>query len=89
MLTYNRKGKLKKVWVDWEREKIREKMDDLWWNITEYRKCRRTIKKALKPIRISYLVLPKHQTKIPFEILYDRKTGKLNLVNELWMEQEY
>ena len=87
ILTYNRKGKLKKVWVDWEGETFREKIDDWWWNMTDDRKCRRTIKKALKPFKISYLDLPKHKIKIPFEISYDRKTGKLELWKEFWMEE--
>jgi hypothetical protein len=42
----------------------------------------------LNPIRISNLDLPKHKTKISFEIFYDRKTGKLELWKEFWMEQE-
>ncbi len=88
ILTYNRKGKLKKVWVDWDGETFREKIDDWWWNMTDDKKCRRTIKKALNPIRISNLDLPKHKTKISFEIFYDRKTGKLELWKEFWMEQE-
>lgn len=87
ILTYKRKGKLMKVWVDWEGETFREKIDDWWWNMTDDGKCRRTIKKALKPIRISYLDLPKHKTKIPFELFYDRKTGKLELWKEFWIEQ--
>ena len=56
--------------------------------MTDDRKCRRTIKKALKPIRISYLDLPKHKIKIPFEIFFDRKTGKLEPLKEFWMEEE-
>lgn len=88
ILTYNRKGKLKKVWVDWEGETFREKIYDWLGNMTDDRKCRRTIKKALKPIRISYLDLPKHKTKIPFEIFYDMKTGKLELWKEFWMKEE-
>jgi hypothetical protein len=55
--------------------------------MTDDRKCRRTIKKALKPFKISYLDLPKHKIKIPFEISYDRKTGKLELWKEFWMEE--
>lgn len=88
ILTYSRNGKLKKVWVDWEGDNFREKIDDWWWNMTDDRKCRRTIKKALKPIKISYLDLPKHKIVIPFEIFYDRKTGKLELWKEYWMEEE-
>ena len=88
ILTYNRKGKLKKVWIDWEGETFREKIDDWWWNMTDDRKCRRTIKRALKPINVSYLVLPKQKIEIPFEIFYDRKTGKLELWKEFWMEEE-
>lgn len=88
ILTYNRKGKLKKVWVDWEGETFREKIDDWWWNMTDDRKCRRTIKKALKLFRISYFDLPKHKIKIPFEIFYDRQTGKLELWKEFWMDVE-
>jgi len=88
ILTYSRKGKLKKVWVDWEGKTCREKIDDWWWNMTDDRKCRRTIRKALKPIEISYLDLPKRKMIIPFEILYDRKTGKLELWKEYWMKEE-
>lgn len=88
ILTYNRKGKLKKVWVDWVGETFREKIDDWWWNMTNDRKCRKTIKKALKPINISYLNLPKHKIEVPFEIFYNRKTGKLELWKEIWMEDE-
>lgn len=88
ILTYSRNGKLKKVWVDWEGESFREKIDDWWWNMTDDRKCRRTIKKAMKPFKISYLDLPKHKIIIPFEIFYDRKTGKLELWKEFWMEEE-
>ncbi len=87
-LTYNRKGKLKKVWVDWEVETFTKKIDDWWWNMTDDRKCRKIIKKALKPINISYLDLPKQKIEIPFEIFYDRKTGKLELWKEFWMEEE-
>ncbi|MFI1742858.1 hypothetical protein [Thalassobellus sediminis] len=71
ILTYNKKGKLKKVWVDW------------WWNITDDKKCRKEIKKALKPINISYLKLPKRKIKITFIIFYNKETGKL----ETWMEE--
>jgi hypothetical protein len=88
ILTYNRKGKLKKVWIDWEGETFREKFDDWWWNMTDDRKCRKIIKKALKPINISYLDLPKQKIEISFEIFYDRKTGKLELWKEFWMEEE-
>lgn len=80
VLTYNRNGKLKKVWVYWEIETFREKMDVWWWNMTDNRKCRRVMKKALKPINISYLDLPKHKTKVHFEVFYNTKTGKV----ELW-----
>lgn len=90
ILTYNRKGKLKKVLVDfdWEVETFREKIDDWWWNMTDNRKCRKIIKKVLKPIRISYLDLPKHKIKIPFEIFYDEKTGELELWKKFWMKVE-
>ena len=47
-----------------------------------------TIKKAIKPLRLSYLDLPKKRFKITFEILYDRKTGKIELWKEYWMENE-
>jgi len=80
VLTYNKKGKLKKVWVNyWGAETFREKIDDWWWNMTDDRKCRKTIKKALKPLNISYLNLPEHKIEVPFEIFYNRKTGKLEL----------
>jgi len=77
ILTYRRNGKLKKVWVDWEGETAREKLDDWWWNMTDDRKCRKIIKKTLKPLNISYAGLSGHKIKIPFEIFYDRDTGKL------------
>jgi hypothetical protein len=88
ILTFNKKGKLKKVWVDWEGETFREKIDDWWWNITDDRKCRKIIKKALKPINISYLDLPKKKIEIPFEIFYRKETGELELWKETWMEEE-
>lgn len=88
ILTFNKKGKLKKVWVDWEAETFREKIDDWWWNITDDRKCRKIIKKAIKPINISYLNLPKKKIKIPFEIFYNKKIGELELRKEIWMEDE-
>jgi hypothetical protein len=87
ILTFNRNGKLKKVLVDWDGETFREKIDDWWWNITADRKCRRTIKKALKSTNISFLDLPKQKIEIPFEIFFDRKTGKLELLKEFWMEE--
>ncbi|HQB19765.1 MAG TPA: hypothetical protein PK495_04210 [Bacteroidales bacterium] len=81
ILTYNKKGKIKKVWIDWNAgTTCRDKLDDWWWNMTDDRKCRKTIKKALKPLRISYIDLPKHKIKIPFNILYDRETGKIKLL---------
>lgn len=83
ILTYNKKGKLNKVWVDWEGETFRERIDDWWWNITDDKKCRKEIKKALKPINISYLKLPKRKIKITFIIFYNKETGKL----ETWMEE--
>ncbi len=88
ILTYNKKGKLKKVWVDWEGGTFREKINDWWWNMTDERKCRKAIKKALKPLNISYLNLPKHKIEIPFEIFYDRKSGKLELRKRFWLEKE-
>lgn len=87
ILTFNKKGKLKKVWVDYESETKKEKREEWWWNITDDRKCRRAIKKALKPINISYLDLPKKKIELPFEIFYERKTGKLELWKEMWMEE--
>ena len=88
ILTYNRAGKIKKAWVDWEGETFREKIDDWWWNNTDDRKCRMTIKKAIKPLRLLYLDLPKKRFKITFEVFYDRKTGTLELLKESWMEDE-
>ena len=87
ILTYNKKGKLKKVWVNWEGKTFREKIDDWWWNITDERKCRNKIKNALKPITISYLNLSKRRIKIPFDIFYRRETGELELWKESWMEE--
>lgn len=88
ILTFNKKGKLKKVWVNWEGETFREKIDDWWWNITDDRKCRKIIKKALKPINISHLDLPNKKIEIPFEIFYQKETGELELRKETWMEEE-
>ena len=88
ILTYNRRGKIKKVWVDWEGETFREKIDVWWWNNTDDRKCRMTIKKAIKPLRLSYLDLPKRRFKITFDILYDRESGELEVFKEYWMENE-
>lgn len=82
ILIYNRKGNLKKVWVNWDSRTFYEKLDEWWWNMTDDRKCRRTIMKALKPISISYLDLPKHKIKVHFIIYYDRKTGKIELLND-------
>ncbi|MBU2927020.1 hypothetical protein [Winogradskyella psychrotolerans] len=87
ILTYNKKGNLKKVWVDYESLTHTEKHEEWWWNITDDRKCRRVIKKALKPINISYLDSPKKKIKIPFEIFYRTETGKLELWKEMWMEE--
>jgi len=86
VLTYNRKGKLKKVWVDWEGETFREKIDDWWWNVTSDRKCRRAIRNALKPINISYHSLPKQKIEVPFNIFYSCKKGNLELWKEYWMK---
>ena len=86
VLTYNRKGKLTKVWVDWEGETFREKIDDWWWNITSDRKCRRIIKNALKPIDISYLNLPKQKIEVPFNIFYSCEDGELELWKDYWMK---
>jgi hypothetical protein len=88
ILTYNRRGKIKKTWIDWEGETFREKIDDWWWNNTDDRKCRMTIKKAIKPLRLSYLDLPKKRFKITFDILYDREKGELELFKEYWMEHD-
>lgn len=88
IFTYNRKGKLKKVWVEYDDELFSKKIDEWFWNIIIEGKCRRTIKKVLKPIRISYIDLPKHKVKIPFEISFDMKTRKLELRKEFWMEEE-
>jgi hypothetical protein len=88
ILTYNKRGKIKKAWVDWEGATFREKIDDWWWNNTDDRKCRMTIKKAIKPLRLSYIDLPKRSFKITFEVFYDRKTGKLELWKEYWIENE-
>lgn len=87
VLTYNKKGKLKKVWVDYESETSKEKRQEWWWNFTHDRKCRKTIKKTLKPINISYLDLPKKKIELPFNIFYDRETGKLELWKKHWMKE--
>ncbi|MEM6803180.1 MAG: hypothetical protein AAF696_17370 [Bacteroidota bacterium] len=86
ILRYNRKGKLRRVWVDWEAETFGEKLDEWRWNTTDDRQCRRIIKRALKQINISYLDLPKQKIELPFEIYFNRKTGKLELLKEFWME---
>lgn len=80
-LTYGRRGELKKVWVDWGGGKF----NDWKWNTTVHRKCRRTIKKALAPINISFIGLPKQTIKIPFSIVYDLSAGKIKLWKEPWM----
>lgn len=80
LLTYNRKGNLKKVWVDYEgAEGSRDKLDNWWWNISDDRESRKKIKKALKPLNLSYISLPKRKFEVEFEIIYWRKTGILEL----------
>jgi len=81
VLTYSRNGKIKKTWVeDWSGSKtFKDKIIVWWWNNTDDRKCRMTIKRAIKPLRLSYLDLPKKRFKIHFQVFYDRKTGTLEL----------
>lgn len=78
ILTYNRRGKIKKTWVDWEGITFSEKVVDWWWNITEDKDCRKKMKEAIKPLNLSYLDLPKKRFKITITILYD-KSGELKI----------
>lgn len=88
ILTINKRGKIKKTWIDYESETFREKIDEWWWNNTDDRKCRMTIKRAIKPLRLSYLDLPQKRFKISISFIYDRKSGKFELWKESWMTDE-
>lgn len=84
ILRYGRQGKLKKVKVDWYPETFFERIGEWWWNIIDDRKCRKTIKKALKSYRIPTDDLPKKRREIRLDILYDRKKGELELMKKMW-----
>lgn len=90
ILTYSRSGKIKKTWIEWtfDSDKLRDKLDNWWWNMTEDRKCRRVVKKAIKPLKLSYLDLPGKEFKITVQVFYDRKSGEIELWKEYWMEDE-
>jgi hypothetical protein len=84
-LTYNRKGELKRVWINWKGETFKDRFLGWWWNITEDRKCRREVKKAMKSLNLSYLELPNQRFDVSFDIIYDNKTGQLELFKPYWM----
>lgn len=86
IITYNRKGKLRKVWVNWESETFLEKIDGYWLNMTYERRCRITIKRALKSLSLSYLDLPKGRFQIYFYFVYNRNKGILELRKAPWFE---
>jgi len=86
ILTYNKRGVIKKVWMDYQGETIIEKIGDWFLNQFDDRKCRKKIKKTLKPLKLSYLELPDRKFEIFFEISYDRKTGKLELDKVYWFD---
>ena len=88
ILTFSKRGKIKKTWIDWGDETFGEKIDDWWWNNTDDRKCRMTVKKAIKPLRLSYLEIPNKKFKITIDFSYDKETGKLKLWKDFWMENE-
>lgn len=86
-LIYNSNGKLKRVWLNraermFRRKTFREKLGIWSDNMTkEIRGCRRIMKRALKPINISYLEFPKEKMNIPFHILFNNNLGELEIPN--------
>ncbi len=86
ILTYNSKGKIKKVWMDYEGETTGEKIGDWFLNNFDNRKCRKKIKKTLKPLKLSYLEIPNRKFKIYFEVTFERKTGELKLDKSYWFD---
>ena len=88
ILTFNKKGKIKKLKFKFEAENFREKLENWWWNNITDRKCRRLIKRSLKDLDLSYLPLPGKKFKVKFEIFYNSEKKELELLKEPWMEDK-